>query len=253
MPHFLNTIGKSNSDSSNETNEVLTLIEKVKDNLFIYLYPCLIEYSLICVTVFYIIWRNIGRKSTRLNNNFSHRHIYRVNCSRSSRGLLIGGIIFLLTIITLIPGYVLQPASAVPITHITQLSLLIVAFIVVCVSFYFTTEMDHDPEAHVNSFDQILILLTTIGDFAYSFFGLFASVFISTYNIEIPRPVEIVMGIVAVIQTFIQSAFIFDAFKRRSIRRNRNQKRPGREWITILLLINLSKKNIFSMKFETRS
>ena len=222
---------------------MLIFIEKIETTLFVYLYPCLIEYSLMSVTVFYIMWRNVDRREKPTHVDFNHRHVYKLNCSRASRGLLSGGIILLLTIITLIPDYVLSPASAIPITHVTELVLLFIAFVTVCLAFVFTTKLHYDRDAHVNFFDQILILVTTVGDFAYSLFGLFAAIFIESYSINIPRTVEVAINVLAILQTFVQSAFILDCLKRRLITSKDVREKPGRELITALLLINLSKRD----------
>jgi hypothetical protein len=187
------------------------------------------------------MWRNVGKTENRSYLHFADRHVFTVNCSRASYGLLIGGIILLLTILTLIPVDILHLGSAITITRITEFVLLIISLLIVCVSFFYTTKLYYDREAHVDVFDQILILITTVGDFAYSLFGLFASIFIESYTINIPRAIEITIGILAICQTFLQSGFILDTLKRRSRTKNEIRKKPGRELITALLLINLGK------------
>jgi hypothetical protein len=102
----------------------------------------------------------------------------------------------------------------------------------------------------VDIFDQILILVTTVGDFAYSFFGLFAAIFIQSYALNIPRFIEISISFLAIFQTFLQSAFILDALKRRTRTKNEIRKKPGRELITALLLINLGKE--FRLQKKTK-
>ena len=145
---------------------VLEYIEKIQSTLSIYLYPCLIEYSLISIAVFYVMWRNVGKSENRTFAHFSDRHVFTVNCSRASGGLLLGGIMLVLTILTLIPDYIVDPSIAVPITHSTELVLLVVSFFIICMAFVSTSKLYYDEQAHVDTFDQILIFLTTIGDFA---------------------------------------------------------------------------------------
>ncbi|CAF0800823.1 unnamed protein product [Adineta steineri] len=226
--------------SHNSTTTVLEFIENVESLMGSYLYPCLIEYSLICVTVFYIMWRNVGKTQNRSFLHFADRHIFSINCSRASYGLVFGGILFLLTILALIPAYIVETSTAIPITHITEFVLLIVSSLIVCISFIYTTKLYYDRQAHVDTFDRILILITTIGDFAYSCFGLFASIFVQTYTIPVPRFIEILIHLLSIFQTFFQSAFILDALKRRIITKSEFRKKPGRELITALLLINLA-------------
>ncbi|CAF3448741.1 unnamed protein product [Rotaria sp. Silwood1] len=226
-------------NSHNTTTNALEFIEKIESSMSVYLYPCFIEYSLICVTVFYIMWRNVGKTEHRSFLHFGDRHIFTIDCSRASRGLLLGGIIFILTILTLIPVYILNSILTILITHITKLVLLIVSLLIVCISFFYTTKLYYDRQAHIDVFDQILILVTTFGDFAYSFFGLFASIFIESYRIQLPRFIEIVIALLSILQTFLQSGFILDTLRRRSITKSEIRTKPGRELITALLLINL--------------
>lgn len=232
----------SESSNSNGTTEILDFIQSIQLTVGVYLYPCLIEYSLISVTVFYIMWRNIGKKENRLIKSFNDHHIFVINCSGASAGLAIGGILFLLTISSLIPVYILDPPISTLMTRLTELILLVVSFLTVCLSFFYTTKLYYDPQAHVDIFDQILILVTTLGDFAYSFFSLFASIFIVNYTTEHPRIIEILVGVLSLFETVFQSAFILDALKRRTITKKEKRKKPGRELITALLLINLGKK-----------
>lgn len=250
-PHLFDVLktAVSQESSSNQTGaNALDYIEKIQSILGIYLYPCLIEYSLVSITIFYIMWCNIGQTKNRTFAHFSDRHVFTVNCSRASGGLLIGGIMLLLTILTLIPDYIVDSSIAVPITHITELVLLVVSFCIICMAFVSTTKLYYDDQAHVYTFDRLLIFLTTIGDFAYSLFGLFAAIFIEHYTIDIPRFVEILIGFIALSETFFQSAFILDTLKRRARTKADQRKKPGREWITALLLLNLGKHHKDSLQ-----
>ncbi|CAF1217203.1 unnamed protein product [Rotaria sordida] len=228
----------SHSDTGTQRS-TLDVINQIESTINIYLYPCLIEYSLIALTVFFLMWRNVGKTRGDAFLRFSDRHIFTVNCARASRGLLIGGIIILLTILTLIPTYLLND-DAIAVTHITELVLLTVSLFIVFIGFIHTTKLYHDPHAHVDAFDRVLILVTTFGDFAYSFFGLFASIFIDRSKSQIPIGIEISIGFLAIFQTFLQSGFILDTLKRRTKSKFEIRNKPGRETVTALLLINLA-------------
>ena len=238
---FMKAAPASTSEDGLSNNKTtLDLLNQIESSMSPYLYPCLIEYSLISLTVFFIMWRNVGKTNKRSFLRFGDRHIFTVNCARASRGLLIGGIIFLLTILTLIPTYLLDE-DAISVTHITELVLLIVALITVCISYIQTTKLYYDREAHVDIFDQILILITTVGDFAYTAFGLFAALLIKNHvaGHSLSTGVDISIGFLAIIQTFLQSGFILDALKRRTSTKQENRSKPGRETVTALLLMNL--------------
>jgi hypothetical protein len=238
---FFEGMIKASADSgTSENKSTLDMLKEIEATLGVYLYPCLIEYSLISLTVFFIMWRNVGKTENRSYLRFGDRHVFTINCARASRGLLIGGIIFLLTIITLIPSYLFEEYAA-SITHITRLVLLSVSLLTVCLSYFYTTKLFYDEHAHVDIFDQALILITTVGDFAYSFFVLFACIVLTNSNSQLPVGVEISVGFLAIFQTFLQSGYIMDTLKRRTTTREENRSKPGRETITALLLFNLGK------------
>lgn len=234
-----------NSGGSTGTNRTaLEIILEIESTVAVYLYPCLIEYSLISVTVFFIMWRNVGKNSNGSFLRFGDRNVFTINCARASRGLLIGGIILLLTVVSLIPSYLFDE-EVTSISQITGLVLLLVSLSTVVLSYIYTTKLFYDDHAHVNIFDQALILITTVGDFAYSIFRLFASIFSGKSESELPFGFEIAIGILAILQTFLQSAFIMDSFRRRTRTKQENRQKPGRELITALLLMNLGLDHSF--------
>ena len=120
------------------------------------------------------MWVKLKKRSLL---RFGDRHVFTVNCARASRGLLIGGIIFLLTILTLIPTYLFEDDAAA-VSHITGLILLVLALFTVFLSFIQTTKLYYDEDAHVDIFDQTLILITTVGDFCLFIFW-FICIYIS--------------------------------------------------------------------------
>jgi hypothetical protein len=228
------------NDVANDNPTTLEVISKIEATMSSYLYPCLIEYSLISLTVFFIMLRNVGKTEERTSLRFGARHVFTINCARASRGLLVGGFIFVVTILTLIPTYMVN-VDAVLVTHITELVLLIIGLITVCLSFFHTTKLYYDRDAHVDTFDKALILITTIGDFAYTFFSLFASLLIENPGSKSQAGIQTCIGFLAIVETFLQTGFIMDTLKRRTKTRQDIRKKPGREAITALLLINLGK------------
>ena len=227
------------TNSSESQQSTLELIVRIEGAVSVYLYPCLIEYSLISLTVFLIMWKNVGEREGGTYISFGRRHIFTINCSRASRGLFIGAVIMLLTILTLVPIYLLENEAQL-ITQITELVLLTIALVFVCFGFYHTTRLHFDEHAHVDAFDRVLIIITTVGDFAYTLFGLIASLFIDRDKLPEDGYVgmEIAIGFVAIFQTFLQSGFILDTLKRR-VTDKAVKTKPGRESVTTLLLTNL--------------
>ena len=148
--------------------------------------------------------------------------------------------ILIITILTLVPIYILENGAQI-VTQITELVLIVVSLILVLTALIHTTRLHYDPHAHVDVFDQVLIIITTVGDFAYALFGLFASFF--TEPDDEFKPVfiriEISIGVLVILQTFLQTGFILDTLKRRTRTKDDVRTKPGREAVTALLLTNL--------------
>lgn len=93
------------------TNIIGTLVQDASPFLF----PCTIEYSLICAAILYVMWRGICRPQpptpVRITEGISpckrSPHHYSVDCARAHKGLFIGILILVLTIISLILFFVL--------------------------------------------------------------------------------------------------------------------------------------------------
>lgn len=75
------------------------------------LFPCAIEYSLICAAILYVMWKNVvghGRDSERRYSTNPtaagrrSRHHYSVDCAKANKGLFAGIFVLVLTIISLI-------------------------------------------------------------------------------------------------------------------------------------------------------
>lgn len=87
-----------------------------------FLFPCTIEYSLICAAILYVMWKNISRvhadvyrqrKAERCEDlaQITHYrkspHYYSVDCAQAHKGLFVGILFLVLTIISLILFFVL--------------------------------------------------------------------------------------------------------------------------------------------------
>jgi hypothetical protein len=74
------------------------------------LFPCAIEYSLICAAILYVMWKNVaaGRYDDDRRSSNSptiarrSRHHYSVDCAKANKGLFAGIFVLVLTIISLI-------------------------------------------------------------------------------------------------------------------------------------------------------
>jgi hypothetical protein len=108
------------------------LLGELVQNASPFLFPCVIEYSLICAAILYVMWKNVkpavegdedgdspedGNHQKRLLSSRSSgmvrvsskrsRHHYSMDCAGANRGLFTGIIILVFTIISLILFFVL--------------------------------------------------------------------------------------------------------------------------------------------------
>ena len=129
-----------------------------------FLFPCTIEYSLICAAVLFVMWKNIGEehqhykieerrrkisKTLTINHqqsqmenseDFRSAHHYSVDCTHANTGLFTGIFVMVLVIISLIVFFVLitSPeahlhAAAIMVASMTELALYCVTSIAVLI------------------------------------------------------------------------------------------------------------------------
>lgn len=99
------------------------IIGSLVQNASPFLFPCTIEYSLICAAILYVMWKNISRvhadvlyrqrKAERredlaqITQYRKSPHYYSVDCAQAHKGLFVGILFLVLTIISLILFFVL--------------------------------------------------------------------------------------------------------------------------------------------------
>lgn len=116
-PQHILTKRHSDIDTSNCSES--TIMSNLIQNASPFLFPCTIEYSLICAVIVYEMWKNIKsipnierQRRTSIKPNASQMrqsaHHFSVDCSRAHRGMFAGILIIVLTIICLIMYFVLR-------------------------------------------------------------------------------------------------------------------------------------------------
>ena len=105
--------------AANRTQEVTAFINEGYMRLKPLLYPCTIEFSLMCLTVgrresvchwssspfqlFFLIWENVGKTfAHKISDKASTKNVFMVNCHASIKGLFVGMVIFSCTVISII-------------------------------------------------------------------------------------------------------------------------------------------------------
>jgi hypothetical protein len=117
-----------------------------------FLFPCAIEYSLICAAILYVMWKNVSMSEddggiySRSNSAGSatgrrSRHQYSVDCAKANKGLFAGIFVLVGIIISLIIFYALInnhnfKALAIMEVAVSRLLLFCCAFVATIVGIY---------------------------------------------------------------------------------------------------------------------
>ncbi|XP_075212562.1 proton channel OtopLc-like [Lycorma delicatula] len=231
------------------TNIIGSLVQDASPFLF----PCTIEYSLICAAILYVMWKNISRlsypvhpavdrydKIAPLSHYKRSPHHYSVDCAQAHKGLFVGILILVLTIISLILFFVLisRPelvSFAVMELTICELSLYCMTTIATLVGMIQVRQLKYDGARNLE-LDNILLIGAQTGMFIYSTFTIIGGHF----TIEENTLLVLITALASLLQTLCQTMFVLDASRRSCVTPEQIRRKPGREIVTFLLVTNLA-------------
>lgn len=240
--------GPHNIFECRRSNILGTLVQDASPFLF----PCTIEYSLICAAILYVMWRNISRpeqENQEVTRSELHPfkrspHHYSVDCANAHKGLFIGILILVLTIISLILFFVLISKEefthfAVTEVNICELTLYGTTTIATLVGMVQVRALHYDASRSF-SLDDILLVGAQTGSFLYSTFTIIGAHLTLKKNTIL----ILITALASLIETAFQTMFILDASRRSAATQDHVRKKPGREIVTFLLVSNLGKKKV---------
>ncbi|KAK4311564.1 hypothetical protein Pmani_016929 [Petrolisthes manimaculis] len=226
------------------------LMGELVDNASPFLFPCTIEYSLLCAGVLYVIWNNINKPVVTYDGDSDistyvarkARHHYSVDCAHANRGLFMGILILVLTIISLILFFVLinnenYKSLAIIEANIIELSVYGVATVTVVIGMIQMRELEFVPEGDIE-LDNILLLIAQTGVYIYTSFTVIGGHF--TMSDQEFMVLPLMSAIITLTQTTLQTIFILDATRRCCYNHDQLERKPGREMVTFLLVCNLA-------------
>uniref|UniRef100_A0A182KGP6 Otopetrin n=1 Tax=Anopheles christyi TaxID=43041 RepID=A0A182KGP6_9DIPT len=234
-----------------------------------YLYPFIIEYSLIGAAVIYVMWKHIGRypKFTneedlehRLEVMLSRRAVVmaqqartgRVDCVGASKGLFFGLLLLVGSLICLILFFVLVrhpqlSLLAIYLADVSHCALMVLAIFAIIIGFIRVQNLKFRCEEQSN-LNDILLRISAFGLFVYSTFSVIAGS-LNAFESE-PNLLVMVTGIVAVVQVVLQLLFIADVSRRRVHLPEHDRIKPGRQIVTFLLICNISMFAIYTFEAQ---
>ncbi|KYM81239.1 Otopetrin-2 [Atta colombica] len=216
-----------------------------------FLFPCTIEYSLICAAILYVMWKNISKvgftKPATPPGSRHHTHAYRksphhysVDCARAHKGLFVGILILVLTIISLILFFVLisRPelvSLAVTEVNVCELTLYGMSTLATMIGMFQMRKLRYDGGRNLE-LDNILLVAAQTGMFIYSTFTIIGGHF----TLQKHTVLVLVTALASVVQTTCQTIFILDSSRRTVATAEQIRRKPGREIVTFLLVTNLA-------------
>ncbi|KFB37962.1 AGAP013356-PA-like protein [Anopheles sinensis] len=228
-----------------------------------FLFPCTIEYSLICALTLYDLWTVLNRNSDpskrksapeRPDRGVTGRPANRfsIDCSNAQKGLFGGIITIVMTFIVLIMYFVLrrerdlQGAATLEIVvyelvlYSSTLAAVVGAMIRMR-DLRVTTQRAGRGAGSLRAtpplpLDCHLLLVTQTGIYIYGVFSI-----IGTYHTHGRLlHLAVVSEILGLAQTSLQTLFVLSSWWRRCKGAHQNRTKPGRELITFLLVANLA-------------
>lgn len=225
-----------------------------------FLFPCTIEYSLICAAILYVMWRNISRPQPEQNEVMRSElhpfkrspHHYSVDCDGAHKGLFVGILALVLTIISLIIFFVLISKEefthfAVTEVNIMELALYGTTIIATLIGTFQVRPLHYDSTRSF-SLDDILLVGAQSGSFLYSTFTIIGSHLTLKKNTIL----ILITALASLIETAFQTMFILDASRRSAATPDHVRKKPGREIVTFLLVSNLGNFTRSFVVFERK-
>ena len=218
-------------------SDIVLYVHNAKENIGSYLYPCIIEYSLMCMTIFFILWQSIDhryiqvkKRSGSLNRELmgrddstegaQHRDVnhFTINFAKSTTGLFFGILVMLLTIISLITYFIY----------------IVVIAIYVELNYY---KFSHKLEESF-SYNAILEVVGLAGIYTYDFYSIIA-ILDNGLSSEVEN-ISMAIHILSVLESTLQSVLIINALNMYTKQSFYKKKMPARSLITLLILIDVS-------------
>ncbi|XP_074101523.1 proton channel otopetrin-like a isoform X3 [Cotesia typhae] len=248
----------------------VNIMGTIVDDAAPYLYPFIIEYSLVGAAVIYVMWKHIGRHprwphqaeadlERRLEAMLSRRAVAlahaghgRVDCVGASKGLFVGLFLLVGSLICLILFFVLiqQPSFGLLAIYLADAShCVVMAFSIIAIIIGFIRVQSLKFKAEEQSdLNDILLRVSGFGLFLYAVFSVIAGS-LAAFTHE-PNLLVMVTGLLAIVQVVLQMLFIADVSRRRVHLPEHDRSKPGRQVVTFLLICNVTMWIIYT--FETQ-
>ncbi|XP_044729803.1 proton channel OtopLc isoform X2 [Chrysoperla carnea] len=233
-----------------------------------YLYPFIIEYSLIGAAVIYVMWKNIGRNPRYVSEEdlehrlevmlsrravaMAHAQHGRVDCVGASKGLFFGLLLLVGSLICLILFFVLihHPELgllAIYLADVSHCALMGLSIIAIIIGFIRVQHLKFRSEEQ-SDLNDILLRVSAFGLFTYAVFSVIAGS-LNALTSE-PNLLVMVTGVLSIVQVILQLLFVADVARRRVHLPEHDRSKPGRQIVTFLLICNVTMWIIYTFEMQ---
>ena len=238
------------ADKSLEENESTSATHTCDESLSYraepFLYPCTIEYCLLCSAVLFEMYKQLGRsvemraRMRRYQQDREERFFPR--CHRAHRPLFVGLIVVLAT--GLVCGVVLnlirdQEMIAVYSYLLMELVLLLLCLLLVVVAVWKMRALGYKPPLDRSPMEAMLSMFGFVGVLAYNLFILVSSIGSVGFDPQ-KGSLYIVKSMVELFEGTLQTALIMDGANRFALDGKQVADKPGRACLTVLIIANIT-------------
>lgn len=226
-----------------------------------YLYPCTIEYSIILAGVWFIVWQNIGNVHHRAKSHhleqkvngadgnmeihYESNLVISADCHSANKGLFAGILVLLLSVISVVIFFVLLHShsfiSAGNVIYNFQEGILTALGLTASVLAYFKI-VKLDRNAHPVMFLDNFLLFIPLP------FYMINAVLCIMADMYVQETTRIVIRVFSILQIVAQTPVLIDGLRRCSNSHVLRYKKPGREVITFLLILNVTHWIVFTVE-----
>ncbi|XP_003393808.1 proton channel OtopLc-like [Bombus affinis] len=200
-----------------------------------FLFPCTIEFSLICAVILFEMWKRVDEKIDA-KSEIPTRSSYHlsIDCSSSHKGLFGGILVVAATILSLIMFFVLKEAKMkIAIVQVTSLDATILMLgMIASVAGTLKLQALQQKIIKPSDLDTTLLAAAQAGVYLHCLFGVVGDIL----TMGPTWILSLITDLLALLQSTSQTLLIKNAWGRRC---SRNDK-PGKELITFLIVVNIA-------------
>ncbi|XP_068210723.1 proton channel OtopLc-like [Palaemon carinicauda] len=229
-----------------QTTEISTIITDSAP----YLYPFSIEFNILMVGFWILLWENHGKieKHHRLpsveiiyeednSRDLASNLVIYVDCHASSRGLFTGLLMSIIAVISIILYIVFSLSEstleeALLINSISNIIITSIMIVATLFAFHYLRFLDVIHHK-ISAADDILLYICLPSVFLYAFFIMVP------YGID-GDYLAVTVDVLRILQAVLQTALIVDGLRRCSNSSELRRKKPGREVIIFLVVMNVA-------------